>query len=55
MVSMELRALLADDGETWLGTAALTQAADPDAARALLTPGRYAAIDVHNWDFGGRR
>ncbi|KAA0930471.1 YciI family protein [Streptomyces apricus] len=47
--------LLSDDGATWLGTAALVQAQDPDTARALLTPDRYADIEVHNWEFGGRR
>ncbi|MEU1790198.1 YciI family protein [Streptomyces sparsogenes] len=47
--------LLSDDGTTWLGTAALVRAPSPDAARALLTPDRYAAIEVHNWRFGGRR
>ncbi|MBB4679954.1 YciI family protein [Crossiella cryophila] len=46
--------LLADDGVTWLGTAALLVAADPAAARAVLTPDRYAAIEVHRWQFGGR-
>ncbi|GAA5025676.1 YciI family protein [Streptomyces siamensis] len=46
--------LLADDGTTWLGTAALVRAPDPGAARAVLTPGRYADIEVHNWVFGGR-
>ncbi|MFE9358134.1 YciI family protein [Streptomyces olivaceoviridis] len=46
--------LLSDDGATWLGTAALVRAADPDTARALLTPGRYDAVEVHNWQFGGR-
>jgi uncharacterized protein YciI len=46
--------LLSDDGTSWLGTAALVRAADPDAARALLTPHRYACIEVHNWEFGGR-
>ncbi|MFF2775487.1 YciI family protein [Streptomyces sp. NPDC058052] len=46
--------LLSDDGTTWVGTAALVRAADPDAARAVLTPGRYAEIEVHNWEFGGR-
>jgi uncharacterized protein len=46
--------LLSDDGTAWLGTAVLTQAPDPDAARAMLTPDRYADIEVHNWDFGGR-
>ena len=46
--------LLSDNGGTWLGTAALVQAADPDAARAILTPDQYADIEVHNWQFGGR-
>jgi uncharacterized protein len=47
--------LLSDDGAEWLGTAALVQAPNPAAARAVLTPGRYAEIEVHNWEFGGRR
>ncbi|MFD8561897.1 YciI family protein [Streptosporangium canum] len=47
--------LLSDDGATWLGTALLVQAPDPDAARAVLTPDRYADIEVHDWTFGGRR
>lgn len=47
--------LLADDGETWLGTAALLRAPDADAARAVLSRDRYADIEVHNWQFGGRR
>jgi uncharacterized protein YciI len=47
--------LLSDDGTTWLGTAALVRAPDPDAARAVLTPDRYAGVEVHNWQFGGRR
>jgi uncharacterized protein len=47
--------LLSDDGTTWLGTAALLRAATPDAARAVLSPGRYAAVEVHDWEFGGRR
>ncbi|MBD0741463.1 YciI family protein [Streptomyces sp. CBMA152] len=46
--------LLSDNGNTWLGTAALLQAPDPDTARAILTPDRYADIEVHNWQFGGR-
>ena len=46
--------LLSDDGATWLGTAVLVRARDPDAARAILTPDRYADIEVHNWQFGGR-
>ncbi|MFL6077083.1 MAG: YciI family protein [Mycobacteriales bacterium] len=47
--------LLADDGVTWLGTAVLLQAPDPGKARAVLTADRYAAIETHPWDFGGRR
>jgi uncharacterized protein len=47
--------LLSDDGQIWLGTAALLQAPDADTARALLTADRYAAIEVHDWTFGGRR
>ncbi|MDQ0596607.1 uncharacterized protein YciI [Streptomyces canus] len=47
--------LLSDDGDTWLGTAVLLMAPDPDTARAVLTPERYAAIEVHDWEFGGRR
>lgn len=46
--------LLSDDGATWLGTAVLLRAPDPDTARAVLTPDRYAAVEVHNWQFGGR-
>ncbi|MFD7324864.1 YciI family protein [Streptomyces sp. NPDC059875] len=47
--------LLSDDGDTWLGTAVLLQAPDPAAARAVLTQDRYADIEVHDWEFGGRR
>ncbi|MGC0407063.1 uncharacterized protein YciI [Streptomyces sp. SAI-195] len=46
--------LLSDDGEIWLGTAALVRAPDPETARALLTVDRYAEIEVHPWQFGGR-
>jgi uncharacterized protein YciI len=47
--------LLSDDGDTWLGTAVLLTAPDPGTARAVLTPERYADIEVHDWEFGGRR
>ena len=47
--------LLSDDGSTWLGTAVLVRAPNPDTARAVLTPDRYADIEVHNWQFGGRQ
>ncbi|MEU8789341.1 YciI family protein [Streptomyces sp. NPDC048643] len=51
--------LLSDDGCTWLGTAALVRASDPDAARAVLTAAplaadRYAEVEVQPWQFGGR-
>ncbi|MEU6071521.1 YciI family protein [Streptomyces sp. NPDC047082] len=46
--------LLSDDGATWLGTAALVRAPDPVTARAILTAERYADIEVHDWEFGGR-
>lgn len=47
--------LLSDDGNTWLGTAALVRAPGPDAARAVLTSDGYELIEVHEWEFGGRR
>ncbi|GIG65262.1 YciI family protein [Phytomonospora endophytica] len=47
--------LLSDDGAAWLGTAMLVRAADADEARGILTADRYAAIEVHEWTFGGRR
>ena len=46
--------LLSDDGATWLGTAVLLRAPDPETARAVLTRDRYADIEVHDWQFGGR-
>ena len=46
--------LLSDDGATWLGTAALLRAPNPEAARAILTPSRYTDIEVRAWQFGGR-
>ena len=46
--------LLSDDGNAWLGTAALLRAPDPHSARAIVTPDRYASIEVRNWQFGGR-
>ncbi|MFG3040843.1 YciI family protein [Streptomyces sp. NPDC048330] len=47
--------LFADDGTTWVGTAALVRAADASTAAAVLrSPDRYADIEVHNWSFGGR-
>ncbi|MGV9278356.1 YciI family protein [Streptomyces griseosporeus] len=47
--------LLSDDGTAWLGTAVLLRAPDVATARAVLTADRYAHIEVHDWEFGGRR
>jgi uncharacterized protein YciI len=48
--------LLSDNGTSWLGTALLVRATDPDAARAVLTPDRYADIEVTTGSSaGGRR
>ncbi|WP_375481078.1 YciI family protein [uncultured Jatrophihabitans sp.] len=47
--------LLSDDASKWLGTAALLQAPDADAASAILTTDRYSHIEVCDWQFGGRR
>jgi hypothetical protein len=47
--------LLSDDGVAWLGTAALVRAPNPAAAQAVLHPGRYVEVEVHNWEFRGRR
>jgi uncharacterized protein YciI len=46
--------LLSDSGAAWLGTAVLVQAPDPGTARAVLTSDRYASVEVHRWDYGGR-
>jgi uncharacterized protein len=46
--------LLSDDGGTWLGTAVLLRAPDAERARAVLGADRYAAVEVHDWAFGGR-
>ncbi|MFJ9248518.1 hypothetical protein [Streptomyces sp. NPDC101776] len=45
---------MSDDGAAWLGTAALLRAPDRETARAVLTQDRYAEIEVHIWQFGGR-
>ncbi|CAL9350597.1 hypothetical protein SUDANB121_00469 [Nocardiopsis dassonvillei] len=47
--------LLSDDGSLRVGTAALVQAPDADAARAVLGGERYAEVEVREWEFGGRR
>jgi uncharacterized protein YciI len=47
--------LLSDEGDTWLGTAALLRAPDRATARGVLSADRYADIEVHDWECGGRR
>lgn len=46
--------LLSDSGATWLGTAALLRAPDPDTARTVMPEDRHADIEVHRWRFGRR-
>lgn len=46
--------LRSDDGRATLGMAVLLRAPDPQAARRILGGDRYAEVQVHDWDFGGR-
>jgi uncharacterized protein YciI len=46
--------LLSDNGEARLGTVALVEAPDADTARTVVSADKYADIEVHNWDYGGR-
>jgi uncharacterized protein len=53
--------LLSDDGREWVGDATLIQLRDRAAVEAMLasTPfvraGLYEHVEVHDWEFGGRR
>ncbi|MFJ7591225.1 YciI family protein [Streptomyces sp. NPDC097617] len=47
--------LLSDDGAARLGTAALVRAPDAGTARTALAADGHAAVEVHAWEFGGRR
>jgi uncharacterized protein YciI len=53
--------LLSEDGGEWTGTGLMVEAADGAAAEALLADspagraGTYDGIEVHAWEFGGRR
>ncbi|GGU13598.1 YciI family protein [Nocardioides albus] len=47
--------LLSDDGAVVVGAAVLLEAASADAALQVLSPGRFSAIEVHQWEPGGRR
>ena len=46
--------LLSDDGSLVLGAAVLLEAPDAAGAREALSADRYAGIEVHRWQFGGR-
>jgi uncharacterized protein len=50
--------LLSDDGTDWVGSVMLVELPDPDAL-AAETPyaraGMYAGVEIHHWEFGGRR
>jgi len=37
-----------------LGAAVLLETASAGDAQQTLSPARFAAIEVHQWDFGGR-
>jgi uncharacterized protein YciI len=53
--------LLSDDGTGWMGTATIVEVPDRLAAEAMATRSPYARaglydnIEVHTWQFGGRR
>jgi len=53
--------LLSDDGREWVGSAILIELGDRAAVEAMLASapyvraGLYADIEVHAWQFGGRR
>ena len=46
--------LLSDDGSLVLGAAVLLEAPHAAGAREVLSADRYAGIEVHQWQFGGR-
>lgn len=53
--------LLSDDGAHWRGTAIMAELPDRAAAEALIAQdpyaraGLYERVEVHDWQFGGRR
>lgn len=46
--------LLSDDGAVVVGAAVLLEAASAGDAHRVLSPTDFAAIEAHQWDFGGR-
>jgi uncharacterized protein YciI len=53
--------LLSDDGREWVGDAMLIEHRDRAAVEAMVASvphagaGLYANVEVHHWEFGGRR
>lgn len=53
--------LLSDDGTEWLGSAMLVELRDRAAVDAMLASepfgraGLYTSVEIHDWEFGGRR
>lgn len=53
--------LLSEDGNEWMGTALMAELPDRKAAEAVLPngpcgrAGMYESVEVHRWEFGGRR
>jgi uncharacterized protein YciI len=53
--------LLSDDGREWVGDAALMEIGDRGAVESMLASaplvqaGLYANVEIHDWEFGGRR
>ena len=53
--------LLSDDGTEWVGSAMLVELRDRAAVEAMLADepyvqaGLYANVEIHDWQFGGRR
>ncbi|MFI0485574.1 YciI family protein [Actinomadura sp. 9N215] len=53
--------LLSEDGAEWTGTALLVELPDRGAAEALMADepyarnGLYENVEIHYWEFGGRR
>jgi uncharacterized protein YciI len=49
--------LLTEDTTQWAGTAILVELPDRDAAEKLVSnaPGQHTDVEIHLWEFGGRR
>ena len=53
--------LLSDDGRDWVGDAMLLELPHRAAVEEMLasapiaTAGLYADVEIHDWEFGGRR